>query len=147
MSPSTSDAFVYDVFVSYRQREPDKSWVRNTLVPALRDAGLKICLDDDCFTVGEAIVDEMERAVLESRYTVVVLTPAYQHSGFTKLESVMAEHIGLEQMARRLVPLMRERCDPGLRVRTRVWLDMTDDSQFAENVDRLIRALGSSAGR
>jgi hypothetical protein len=39
----------YDVFVSYRWTEPDQSWVRNHLVPSLKRAGLRVCLDVEDF--------------------------------------------------------------------------------------------------
>ena len=39
------DGFQYDVFLSYRGQDPDKTWVRKTLYPALKTEGLKVCLD------------------------------------------------------------------------------------------------------
>jgi hypothetical protein len=35
----------YDVFVSYSHQDPDLTWVRQELVPRLRAAGLRVCLD------------------------------------------------------------------------------------------------------
>jgi hypothetical protein len=35
------DGFKYDVFLSYRQQDPDKTWVRKTLYPRLKAEGLK----------------------------------------------------------------------------------------------------------
>ena len=32
----------YDVFISYRHREPDQSWVRQKLSPELRRHALKV---------------------------------------------------------------------------------------------------------
>jgi hypothetical protein len=31
--------FAYDVFINYRQKEPDKSWVRKTLLPPTESPG------------------------------------------------------------------------------------------------------------
>ncbi len=72
MTPPT-DTFEYDAFVSYSHR--DQAWVRDWLVPTLRGAGLKVCVDYDGFRVGEPIVTAIERAVTTSRKTLVVLTP------------------------------------------------------------------------
>ncbi len=131
----------YDVFISYRQRDPDRSWVRSTLLPELKRQGFRVFIDFECFRLGAAVVDEMERAVLQSRYTLAVLTPEYLQSQFTKVENLMDENLGLEQGRRRLLALLRSECDPGLRIRTRLWLDMTDDAQFESNMTRLTSQL------
>src|SRR5262249_46906865 len=133
--------YVYDVFVSYRQQEPDKSWVRKTLVPALEAAKLKVCIDYRDFGLGKFVVKEMEQAVVQSRYTLAVLSPAYLKSNFTDFEHVLATQLGLEKTQRRLIALMREACDPGLAQRARLWVDMTDDDEFETNLARLVREL------
>ncbi len=139
-----ADGFVYDVFISYRQQEPDKNWVRKTLVPRLKAEGLKVFIDYIDFRLGAPIVTEMERAVIQSRYTVGVLSPSYLKSNFTDLESVLAEHIGLEQSQQRFIGLMRENCKPRLGIRARYYLDMTDEDEFDGAVDRLVAQLRQS---
>jgi hypothetical protein len=136
-----TDTFDYDVFVSYRRREPDRSWVQDRLVPRLRGDGIAVCLDDDCFRLGAPLILEIERAVVTSRYTLAVLTPAYVRSGFTELENVMAEHLGLERAERRLLAVMREPTEPRLGIRMRLSLDMADDSRFEAAVRRLSEQL------
>lgn len=135
------DNFDYDVFVSYRRAEPDLGWVHGRLVPRLRADGLLVCLDDDCFQLGAPLVLEMERAVQTSRYTLAVLTPRYLLSNFTGLESVLAEHLGLERTERRLLAVMRERTRPRLGIRARMSLDMTDDAEFEAATTRLCTQL------
>ncbi|ONH59073.1 hypothetical protein CcI49_18175 [Frankia sp. CcI49] len=127
----------YDVFVSYRHREPALSWVRHRLVPGLRQRGLRVCLDVDSFRLGAPLVLEMERAVVESRCTLAVLTPAYLDGTFTELENVLAEHLGLETAQRRLIMVLREPCEPKLRLRARMWLDLTADDELEAGCDRL----------
>jgi len=139
-----SDGFAYDAFISYRQQEPDKTWVRKRLVPRLKAEGLKVFIDYIDFGLGAPIVTEMERAVLQSRYTVGVLSPNYLRSNFTDLESILAEHIGLEQSQLRFIGVMREPCKPRLGIRARYYLDMTDEDEFEEAVDRLVAQLGQS---
>ena len=140
-SPPPVDEPVYDVFLSYRQQEPDRSWVRKVLRPALEARGLSVCIDYRDFRLGAPLVLEMGRAVEQSRYTLVVLTPAYLESTFTEVENVMAEHLGLETRERRLLVVLREPCAPRLGLRARLWLDMTDDDEFVHNVDRLVQEL------
>lgn len=139
------DGFEYDVFVSYRHREPDKSWVRKQLVPQLEALGLRVCVDYRDFRLGMVLIKEMERAVVKSRCTLAVLSPQYLQSNFTEFESLIAEHLGLEAGARRLLMVMREECQPRLSLRSRLWLDMTDDEEFAVNVARLVQEVRSQS--
>jgi len=139
--PGPADDSAYDVFLSYRQQEPDRSWVRKILRPALESAGLHVCIDHRDFRLGAPLVLEMGRAVEQSRHTLAVLSPAYLESNMTELENVMAEHLGLERSERRLLAVLREQCTPRLGFRARLWLDMTDDEEFDANLDRLVQEL------
>jgi hypothetical protein len=136
-----ADGFRHDVFISYRQQEPDRTWVRKTLVPRLKSAGLEVFIDYLDFRLGSPIIKEMERGVVESRYTVAVLSPGYLKSNFTDFESVLAQHLGLEKSQLRFVGLLRENCTPRLGIRALYYLDMTDDSEFETGVARLIDQL------
>ena len=137
---------VWDVFVSYRHQEPDGPWVREVLVERLRAAGLRVLVDVDGFRLGAPLVLEMARGVEESRYTLAVLSPAYLAGNFTELESVLAEHLGLEASERRLVAVMREPCRPRLGIRARLWLDMTSDEEVDRNLPRLVEELRAPSG-
>jgi TIR domain len=83
--------FDYDVFVSYRWAEPDQSWVRDELVPALESCGLKVCLDVQDFVPGRDLFLEMSRAGTQSRRAICVLSPAYfDGNRMVGFESLMA---------------------------------------------------------
>jgi len=140
----TTNDLRYDVFVSYRQQDPDMTWTRATLLPGLQSAGLRVCIDYLSFHLGAPLVTEMARAVEQSRYTLAVLSPAYLTSTFTDIENVLAEYLGLEQSQRRLLAVMREECTPRLGMRARLWLDMTDDATFDTNLARLVSELHRS---
>jgi len=137
----STSGFVYDAFVSYRHQEPDKSWVRRVFVPALEEAGLRVCVDHRDFHLGAPLVTEMARAVEQSGVTVAVLSPAYLAGRFAELENVLAEHVGLEERALRLLYVVREPCDPPLRMRARLRLDLTTDEEVADGLPRLVAAL------
>ncbi len=142
------DEFKYDVFLSYSQHEPEKTWVRKVLLPRLeKELGLHVCIDYRDFRLGAPLVLEMARAVEKSRYTVAVLSPAYLESNFTELETVLAEHLGLERSQRRLLAVMRPSCSPRLGLRARLWLDMTQDGEFEVDVERLIYELRQEPGK
>ena len=135
----------YDFFVSYRHREPDKSWVRKTLVPALESKGLRAFIDYRDFQLGAPLVTEMARAVEESRFTLAVITDNYIKSNFTELENMMAKQLGLEKSHVRLIGIIR---DPELDIdkirldiRGSLMLDMTDDDEFDILIERLVGAI------
>ena len=132
-------------FVSYRHHEPDKSWTRKTLVPALEKKGLRAFIDYRDFQLGAPLVTEMARAVEESRFTLAIITDIYMKSNFTELENVMASHLGLEKSHVRLIGIIRE---PGLDtkklrldIRASLMLEMTDDDEFDIAIDRLVGAI------
>jgi hypothetical protein len=139
--PEAASRLTHDVFVSYRRLEPDRSWVRRRFVPALRAAALRVFLDDDDFRLGEPLIEGMTRGVEVSRYTVAVLSQAYLDSTFTEVESLMAEHLGLENAEARLIGVMREKVTPRLSMRMRIWLDLTDDAALDDGVARLAREI------
>lgn len=137
----------YDFFVSYRHHEPDKSWVRKTLVPALEARSLRAMIDYRDFRLGAPLVTEMARAVEESRFTLAVITDTYLKSNFTELENVMAKQLGLETSQVRLIGIIR---DPDLDIsqvrldiRGSLMLDMTDDNEFEILIERLVGAINN----
>jgi hypothetical protein len=77
------------VFISYSHRNGD--WVRGWLVPQLKNAGLRVCIDHESFAPGAPSLTEMERAVLQSRKTALVLTPEYLQSEWGEFENILAQ--------------------------------------------------------
>jgi len=86
--------FDYDVFISYSHRDED--WVHNQLLPRLKQARvgrrkMRVCIDTECFRPGAALLTEIERALLASRKTVLVLTPDYLKSEWTQFENILLQ--------------------------------------------------------
>jgi len=67
----------FDVFISYSHK--DERWVREVLVSHFKEAGISICIDSG-FQIGEPTVEAIERAILSSRRTILVLSTAYFES-------------------------------------------------------------------
>lgn len=128
----------YDVFISYSHEEADRKWVRDRLVPALEMNHLRVLIDYRHFRLGQPIINEIERAIDQGRYTLAVLSPSYLRSTFAQLESVLAEHLGVEEGRRRLIAILRQPCQPRLNIRSRLWLDMTRDDEFVTHLQRLV---------
>lgn len=98
---------MWDVFVSYRWVDPDCKWVRNELVPCLRNAGLRVFLDVDDFVPGRDVISEMTRAGQESKRTLSVWTPDYfAEDRAVWFESLQARRRDPQGRLSKLVPLL-----------------------------------------
>src|SRR3972149_3748131 len=78
--------FASDVFISYSHA--DKTWVRGELLTRLEASGLRVCIDYRDFRPGAPSVKEMERAVVNSRKTLLILTLDYVASDWTDFEAL-----------------------------------------------------------
>jgi TIR domain-containing protein len=86
----------------------------------------------DCrdFQAGSFSVEEMQRGVLQSRHLLLVLTPAYVISEWTKFENAMAQTLDPGAAQRKLIPILRETCDVPLRLSAIHYGDLrTDDEE------------------
>lgn len=131
----------HDVFVSYRHTEPDRTWVRQVLTPRLESEGITVCLDVRVFRLGRPVLREMERAVLDSTFTLSVLTPAYEESGFTDVERIMAQHLDAEERRARWLAVILAPVPMRLLDRYRLALDVSDDPA---DLERLAAALAGA---
>jgi len=140
--PAPPDDAAYDAFVSYCHDDPDdRAWVTDTLVPTLEGLGLKLCLENRDFRLGASRVEETDRAVLRSRYTISVFTPAYLAGAFETYDAVLATHVAIETRAPRLIPLLRRRCELALHQRITEALDVSRDAEVPAALQRLAIAL------
>lgn len=105
----------YDVFVSYSHADSD--WVTKTLVPFLEGRGFTVCIDARDFVAGALSVDEMQRAVQDSRHIVAVLSKNYVKSAWSAFENAMAQTLDPNALARRIVPVLIDECEAPLRLR------------------------------
>ena len=130
------DHYEFDAFISYSESKTDRRWVRN-FIQSLQTANFKIAVDY-LAPLGMPKITFAEEAVTKSRYTLVILSPAYLASRFAEFQSLIAQHLGQEQSQYRVVPLMIEECTPRLGLRILPILDMTDSAEFEFNFDRLL---------
>jgi hypothetical protein len=134
---AAGDGFRHDVFLSYRDQEPDRSWARKVLLPRLEARGVRACIDFRDFRLGRPRLKATEEAVEASRYTLSVLTPAYLGSHLAELGGILARFLGDDTNQSRWLGVLREPCRPGLDMRSRMLLDMSDDTDLDANVTRL----------
>ena len=140
--PLTNDRYQYDVFLSYRWADPDQSWVRDHLAPALRASGLRVCLDVEDFIPGRDLILEMDRAGSESKRALCVLSPAYfdgnRMVGFEALMARRKDPMGLDS---RLVHLLLSPVDVPEWLRGLVPIDWTRPTECAREWRKLLAVL------
>lgn len=139
-SSPTHDAYEYDVFISYSGSREDRTWVRDQLLPLLERHNLRIAVDFRA-PLGVPKIIFSEQAAQKSRYTLLVLTEDYLHSGLAEFENLVAQYLGIEQSEYRLIPVLARPCTPRLGLRMLPILDMSDRDEMQWNIDRLLEQL------
>jgi hypothetical protein len=139
-----ADDFAYDVLVVAAPHERDTAWAR-FLVRTLEERGVRVCIEDRDAELTQNRFNELERLVAASRFTLPVLTPRFSAGRFQELQTVMAQHLGVEDGRARLIPIVREPADARLGIRMVVQLDMIRDEDVASGVERLVKTLRKHA--
>lgn len=136
--------FPYDVFISYRWVDPDQTWVRQQLVPALKRAGLKICLDVEDFVPGRDLILEMNRAGSESRHAICILSPDYfEGNRMVGFESLMARRFDPSGQESRLIPLILRETPLPEWIRGLISVDWTAQSDLLREWRKLLKVLNA----
>ena len=103
--------YKYDVFISYNHA--DEKWVVDTLLPALENAGLNICIDFRDFEAGKPALFNMQDAADNlCRQTVLVLTQNWNKGEWTHFEAIIAGTSDPSGFQRKIIPLL---CEEGIQ--------------------------------
>ena len=140
----TTDSYLYDVYVSYADREPDADWVWRILVPRLEAVGLTVAVSGDIEEPGVFRVVGAERGIIRARRTVVVLSEAYLGDEMTSFVDALAQTVGLEEGQTRLLPVFFDSFDVSrlpARLRMLVKLDLKHPYRGPRNFNRLVKTL------
>jgi hypothetical protein len=129
----------FDVYISYS--DVDKGWVRSTLIPRLTEAGLTVCTKHASFAIGVPRLVNIEWAVVSSRYTLLVLTPAWLNSELETFAGLLARSEDPVGRRRSTIPLLVEPCSPPRAIARLHSADLTDSRNSAQQWDHLIETL------
>ncbi len=133
---------MYDLFVSHAAA--DRAWVRGYLVPALGlDAARVITADQ--FQLGQPVVAEFERAVSGSRYTLLILTPAYLSDAWAVFSEQLTAFASATGRPDTLIPLVLQPTELPLHIDFRVKLDCTEQASWPVEAARLRELLAQPA--
>jgi len=134
-----SDRFKYDVFISYSHADWD--WVWDTLLPCLEAAGLRACVDERDFEIGISHLINVERAVDNSRHTLIVLTPDWVNGEWNEFESLLVGSTDPAGRRRRLIPCKLKPCELPQRIAMLDCADLTRPSHKEMQLARLVSSL------
>ncbi|MBV9386845.1 MAG: TIR domain-containing protein [Chroococcidiopsidaceae cyanobacterium CP_BM_ER_R8_30] len=124
----------YDLFISYA--DADRGWVKGYLLDALKQAG--ICYHSEAaFALGTVRLFEFERAIQQSRRTLLVLSPAYIADCSEQFIVSLAQCYGLDTATWPVIPLILHPVELPPRLSVLVKLNATNPDEWEEAVARL----------
>jgi TIR domain len=143
-SPLSADDVTkqYDAFISYRRQEPDKTFARQ-LLRDLEAAGYKVAFDERDFLANASFLQEMERCVKQSRFTVAVVSPRYFESGNCEEEAIICKVLDMGERKRRLIPLTIEKVAMPTWMYGIVGINFTDPDPIVPHLEKLKGTLGN----
>ena len=129
----TDTEYEYDAFVSYHK--DDRSWVRNELhenidmrdgeVDTIDQPRFRLCIHDRDFIPGEAIKENILKAIESSRKTIIVLSKNFLKSPWCEFELQIARKECVEKGRNLIIAVMLE--------------PLSVDDKMSRSVERLIR--------
>lgn len=136
----------YDVFLSYRHGDPDARVARE-LLELLEADGYAVAIDERDFRANESFLDEMERCIRESRFTLAIVSGRYLESGNCREEAVISKVLDMEERKRRLVPFVIEPVSMPAWLYGIVGIFATKADPLVDPVEKLTATLGAPAAR
>jgi hypothetical protein len=132
----------YDVFVSYRHQGDDQRFARD-LVSALEAEGYRVAIDERDFRANASFLQEMERAIRQSRFTLAVISARYLESGHTEEEAIITKVLDMGDRKHRLIPIVIERVTLPVWMYGIVGIDWTREDPLVDPFERLKATLGA----
>jgi hypothetical protein len=132
----------YDVFISYRHGDADADVARQ-LLQALEGDGYVVAIDERDFPANASFLQEMERCIRESRFTVAILSPRYLESGHTEEEAIIARVLDMGQRRRRLIPFIIQPVALPAWLFGIVGIDCTAPEPLVDPIDKLKATIGA----
>ena len=134
-----ASAYLYDLFIVHA--DADRAWVEGYLKVELGlEPGRAITPRE--FNPTATLPAEFERAVTSSRFTLLVLSPAFLADEWARFGEQLVAFASVEASQNRLLAVDRQACDLPLRLEFRVRLNFTDADQARwENEIARLRAV------
>ena len=122
-------SFKYDVFAFYA--ESDRQWTHKVLLPQLALQPSRIATRETP-RPGEARLSAYEHLVENSRFTLLVLTPAFVNECWTDYVEKLAKHWNVESASTRVIPVRFKPVQVSLGIRMMVDVNFEDPANYEE---------------
>lgn len=139
--PGPPSPLVYDVFISYRHGGHDGGFARE-LLAALERRGYRVAIDERDFPANASFLQEMERCIRQSRFTIAVISSRYLGSGHCEEEAILCRVLDMGDRRRRLIPLVIEPVPLPAWLFGIVGIDCSRPDPLVDPFDRLRATLG-----
>jgi TIR domain len=141
------------IFISYSwDNEAHKEWVLN-LANVLSEKGLYVLFDRYDLQAGKNLTHFMERSISEADKVLMIMTPNFkikaegQKGGVGFEYSICRQEMFEKQDSIKFIPVLRSldrRSSTPVFLRNYVYFDMSDDNNFALNIDELSNLITES---
>jgi hypothetical protein len=102
-----------------------------------------VAIDERDFPANSSFLQEMERAIRQSRFTVAVISPRYLESGNTEEEAIITKVLDMGDRKRRLLPIVIAPVSLPVWLYGIVGIDWTKRDPLLDPYDRLKTTLGA----
>lgn len=139
-TPSCTDGFKFDVFLSFA--EQDRDFVERVLCVPLTDKGYIVFWHHEHFICGYTIDQNIVRATQLSRRIIFVCSEHFQRSTFCQKELKFGLHCHYKDRTRRVIPivLQEEYCPDDLKHFNQIRVNNMNINTSTE-IERLIHRL------
>lgn len=144
-APAPEAPVRYDVFLSYRHGGRDGQ-VAMDLLEALEGEGYAVAIDVRDFPANAHFLEEMERCIRQSRFTLAVVSERYLQSGHCQEEALICKVLDMGQRRRRLIPLYIDAVEAPIWLHGIVGIRVDAEGRSVDPLDALLSTLGPPLG-
>jgi tetratricopeptide (TPR) repeat protein len=135
--------YKYDLFISYNRA--DEKWAKRLATRVeqekWRDRNLRVFFAPWDIRPGESVDARLDRALAESRYVGLVLSPESVSSGWVSEEWYSKHHADRKRNERSIIPLHHRNCEIPLFLDHLNRIDFRDDDKFDDGLRLLLAVL------
>lgn len=146
VTPPPAPEIRYDAFVSYRHGGADGEVARE-LLDTLEADGYRIAIDERDFPANASFLEEMERCIRESRFTIAIISARYLESGNCQEEAIVCKVLDMDARRRRLIPFVIESVPMPAWLYGLVGIYTTKAEPLVDPVEKLKATLGTPMAR
>jgi TIR domain/Calcineurin-like phosphoesterase len=142
-SPTQTEEFAWDVFISYSHTDAD---IVTRIRSALGKRGVRVWIDKEQILPGDLSVSKMEDGLERSSAVAIMVSPASMDSGWVEEEYSRAISLTkrVDNPVRVIPILIKQATLPGF-LANRSWVDFEDQSLFDANIDFLVKGIKRQA--